>query len=45
LVIPKQLVENIYDIDDELLAEISKVTKFIAIKMRESFDIQGVSIW
>ncbi|BCE02682.1 HIT family protein [Marinicellulosiphila megalodicopiae] len=45
LVIPKQHVENIYDIEDSLLAEISKVTKFIAIKMRELFDIQGITIW
>ena len=45
LVIPKQHVENIYDMDDVLLADISKVTKFIAIKMRELFDIQGITIW
>lgn len=44
LVIPKLHVENIYDISDELLAEIAKATKFIATKMRELWPIDGISI-
>ncbi len=45
LVIPKFHVENIYDITEELLSEISVVSKFIATKMRELWDISGISIW
>ena len=45
LVIPKLHVENIYDIPDALLAEVSSVSKLVAINMRELWDIQGITIW
>lgn len=44
LVIPKQHTENIYDMPDNLLSEVAVVTKFIAIKMRELWPIDGISI-
>lgn len=43
LVIPKQHVENIYDISDELLAKVQQVGKQIAIAMRQSYGCEGIS--
>ena len=45
LIIPKLHVENLYDISDALLAEVSSVSKLVAINMRELWDIQGITIW
>lgn len=45
LVIPKQHVENIYDISDELLAEVMQVSKLIALKCRELWNTDGITIW
>lgn len=45
LVIPKAHIENLYGISDELLCEISKVSKLVAIKMRELWPIQGITVW
>lgn len=43
LVIPKKHYENIYDIPDELLAEVYKVVKRIAIAVRSAYDCEGTS--
>jgi histidine triad (HIT) family protein len=43
LVIPKEHIENIYTISDELLAEIYRVTKIIAIAMKIAYNCDGIS--
>ncbi|UAB73895.1 HIT family protein [Vibrio sp. SCSIO 43132] len=45
LVVPKLHVENIYYITDELLSEIMRVAKSIAIQARELWDTDGITIW
>lgn len=45
LVIPKQHVENIYEIDVELLSEVMGVVKHIAAKSRELWKTEGITIW
>lgn len=43
MVIPKQHVENIYDISPELLGEIYKIGKEVAVGMKETYGCEGVS--
>ena len=43
LVIPKEHVENIYNISDELLANVYKTAKKIAIAIRKSYPSEGTS--
>lgn len=45
LVIPTSHVENIYDITDSLLQEISVTAKFIALNMRSLWGTRGITIW
>lgn len=44
MVIPKQHVENIYDIDNELLADVQIAAKKIAAAMKETYDCDGISL-
>jgi histidine triad (HIT) family protein len=43
LVIPRGHFENIYDIPDEVLAEVQQVGKKVALAMKESYGCDGVS--
>lgn len=43
LVIPKQHVENIYDISDELLCQVYKVVKKTSIAMKHAYKCDGTS--
>lgn len=43
LVMPNQHVENIYDIADDLLGEVYKVAKKVAIALRSTYNCQGTS--
>ena len=45
LVIPKKHVENIYDISEFILSEVSSTSKLIALKMRELWNIEGITMW
>lgn len=44
IVIPKQHVENVYDISDELLAKVQIVAKNVAIAMKEVYQCDGTSM-
>jgi len=44
LVIPKQHTENIYDISDEVLSDVYKVAKKIALAIRQSYPSDGTSM-
>ena len=44
LVIPKEHYENIYDIRDEILADVYKTSKKIATAIRESYPSDGTSM-
>jgi len=44
IVIPKQHVENIYDIPDELLSHIHIVAKKVAIALKETYHCDGTSV-
>ncbi len=43
IIYPRKHFENIYDIPDELLADIYKVGKKIALSMKESYPCDGTS--
>jgi len=43
IVIPKQHTENIYDINDELLAKVQLVGKKMAIAIKEVYGSDGIS--
>ncbi len=43
LVIPKQHVENIYDISDELLGQVYKVVKKASIAIKRTYKCDGTS--
>jgi len=43
LVVPKKHYENIYDTPDDVLAEIYKTVKKIAIAIRNTYDCDGTS--
>lgn len=43
LVMPKHHYENIYDISDDVLAEVYKVVKKISIAIRSTYDCDGTS--
>jgi histidine triad (HIT) family protein len=43
LIVPKHHYENLYDISNEALADISIMTKLIACGMKAAFDCEGVS--
>src|SRR5579884_3101594 len=43
LVVSKEHVENIYDIPDQLLADVYKTVKKIAIAIRKSYPSEGTS--
>ncbi len=43
LVIPKKHFENIYVIPDEVLAEVYKTVKKVAIALREAYECEGTS--
>lgn len=45
LVIPKKHTTNIYDISDEDLQKIAKVTQEIAIRMKKILNAEGISIF
>ncbi len=45
LVIPKEPFDNLYDISDEALAQVSRVAKRIAIHMKEALGASGVNIF
>lgn len=44
LVIPKQRYENIFDIPEDLLKHLIGVTKYLAEKIKETFDAEGVNL-
>jgi histidine triad (HIT) family protein len=44
IIVPKVHVENIYDIPDNLLAEVSKITKKVAIALKYVYKCDGISI-
>lgn len=44
LIIPKKHYENIFDIDEEILNHILKITKKIAIELKESLNYDGISL-
>lgn len=43
LVLPKQHFENIYDIPDDVIAEVYKVVKLVATAMRNTYGCNGTS--
>ncbi len=43
MVIPRQHIENVYDISNEMLGEINVVGKQIALAMKETYKCEGVS--
>lgn len=43
LVIPRTHVENVYTIEDELLAKLSILGKEVALGMKETYKCEGVS--
>ncbi len=43
MVIPKEHIENVYDISDELLSTIHIVGKGVAIAMKETYRCDGIS--
>ena len=43
LVVPNEHIENIYDISDELLANVYKTVKKIALAIKESYPADGIS--
>lgn len=44
LIIPKAHYENIFDIPEELLAKVHKVTKHVAFAVKKSTNADGISI-
>ncbi|HKC04851.1 MAG TPA: HIT domain-containing protein [Patescibacteria group bacterium] len=44
LVVPKKHVENIYNIPDELLGDVYKTAKKIAIAIKETYESDGTSM-
>ncbi len=44
IVVPKQHIENVYDISDELLAKVQIVAKKVAIAMKEVYECNGTSL-
>lgn len=44
LVVPNDHIENIYDIPDNILSEVYKVAKKIAIAMRSTYGCEGISM-
>jgi histidine triad (HIT) family protein len=44
LIIPKKHFENIYDVEEEYLCEILKVTKKLSIRVREKLNPDGIKI-
>ena len=45
LIIPKKHFENIYDLPDEILCEIIKVSKKLSIKIKESMGADGINVY
>ena len=45
LVVPKVHVENIYDIEDELFTHLHLLSKHVAMRMRQLWNTQGISVW
>jgi histidine triad (HIT) family protein len=43
LVVPNKHYENIYDIPDDILGEVYKVVKKVAVAIRSTYDCQGTS--
>ncbi len=43
LVVPKEHIENIYNIPDELLADVYKTVKKVAIAIKETYKSDGTS--
>lgn len=43
IVIPHKHVENIYDISEDLLAEVNMIGKKVALAMKESYMCDGIS--
>jgi histidine triad (HIT) family protein len=43
LVVPNKHYENLYDIPDEVLGEVYKVVKKVAIALRSTYDCDGTS--
>lgn len=44
LVVPKKKYVDIFDIDEDVLAHLIKVTKKLAIKIKDVFDAKGVNL-
>lgn len=44
MVIPKQHVENIYNIENDLLAKVQVIGKKIAVGIKETYKCDGVSL-
>jgi histidine triad (HIT) family protein len=44
IVIPKEHVENIYDISDDLLSDVYKTAKKVAITIKKSYPSEGTSM-
>ncbi|MDD5013370.1 MAG: HIT family protein [Candidatus Pacebacteria bacterium] len=45
LIIPKKHFENIFDIEEEYLERIIKVSKKISLKMKEAMRIEGINLY
>jgi histidine triad (HIT) family protein len=45
LIIPKKHAENIFEIDENTIAEIGKVSKIIANKLKNTLGTKGISIF
>jgi histidine triad (HIT) family protein len=45
LVIPKKHAENIFEIDENTIAEIGKVSKIISDKLKNNLGAEGISIF
>jgi histidine triad (HIT) family protein len=45
LIIPKKHIENIFEIDENTIAEIGKVSKTISDKLKNNLKAEGISIF
>lgn len=45
LIVPKKHARDIFELDAETLEKISSVAKKIAVKMKESFGVDGVNLY
>lgn len=44
IVVPVQHIENIYDMPDEVMHQLSEVTKRVAVAVRETYGCEGITI-